>query len=97
VAEGVRAFRRDLNVVLSRGVWRVFAVTLNEYQRTLEGHALLDFSGVLERAVKLLKDMDEFAQSRFRSRRDIAMFSWTSSGHQPRAVAAGCAAGSQLG
>ena len=66
VAEGVRAFRRDLNVVLSRGVWRVFAVTLNEYQRTLEGHALLDFSGVLERAVKLLKDMDEFAQSRFR-------------------------------
>ncbi len=28
--------------------------------------ALLDFSGVLERAVKLLKDMDEFAQSRFR-------------------------------
>src|SRR4030095_15989798 len=66
IAEGLRAFRRDLNVVLSRGVWRVFAVTLNEYQRTLESHALLDFSGVLERAVKLLKDMDEFSQSRFR-------------------------------
>jgi len=66
IAEGLRAFRRDLNVVLSRGVWRVFAVALNEYQRTLESHALLDFSGVLERAVKLLKDMDEFAQSRFR-------------------------------
>ena len=66
IAEGLRAFRRDLNVVLSRGVWRVFAVSLNEYQKTLEGHALLDFSGVLERAVKLLKDMDEFAQSRFR-------------------------------
>jgi ATP-dependent helicase/nuclease subunit A len=66
VAEALRAFRRDLNVVLSRGVWRIFAVTLTEYQRTLEAHALLDFSGVLERAVKLLKDMDEFAQSRFR-------------------------------
>ena len=66
VAEALRAFRRDLNVVLSRGVWRVFAVTLAEYQRTLESRALLDFSGVLERAVKLLKDMDEFAQSRFR-------------------------------
>jgi ATP-dependent helicase/nuclease subunit A len=66
VSEALRAFRRDLNVVVSRGVWRVFAVTLNEYQRTLEAHALLDFSGVLERAVKLLKDMDEFAQSRFR-------------------------------
>ncbi|MGC4082621.1 MAG: UvrD-helicase domain-containing protein [Vicinamibacterales bacterium] len=66
VADAIRAFRRDLNVVLSRGVWRVFAVTLDQYQRTLETRALLDFSGVLERAVKLLKDMDEFAQSRFR-------------------------------
>lgn len=66
VGEALGAFRRDLNVVLSRGVWRVFAVALTEYQRTLEGRALLDFSGVLERAVKLLKDMDEFAQSRFR-------------------------------
>jgi len=66
VAEAMRAFRRDLNVVLSRGVWTIFAVALRQYQRTLDGRALLDFSGVLERAVKLLKDMDEFAQSRFR-------------------------------
>ena len=64
--EAIRAFRRDLNVVMSRGVWRIFAVALQQYQRTLEAHALLDFSGVLERAVKLLKDMDEFAESRFR-------------------------------
>ena len=66
VADALRAFRRDLNVVLSRGVWRVFAVTLAEYHQTLDSRSLLDFSGVLERAVKLLKDMDEFAQSRFR-------------------------------
>jgi ATP-dependent helicase/nuclease subunit A len=66
VREAIGAFRRDLNVVLSRGVWRIFAVALAQYQRTLEAHALLDFSGVLERAVKLLGDMDEFAQSRFR-------------------------------
>src|SRR5262249_35752656 len=66
VAESIRAFRRDLNVVMARGVWRIFAVTLSQYQKTLEARALLDFSGVLERAVKLLKDMDEFAQSRFR-------------------------------
>jgi len=66
VAETIRAFRRDLNVVMARGVWRIFAVTLSQYQRTLETRALLDFSGVLERAVKLLKGMDEFAQSRFR-------------------------------
>ncbi|HEX3703803.1 MAG TPA: UvrD-helicase domain-containing protein [Vicinamibacterales bacterium] len=66
IAEAIRAFRRDLNVVMSRGVWRIFAVTLREYQRTLDAHALLDFSGVLERAVSLLKDMGEFAQSRYR-------------------------------
>jgi ATP-dependent helicase/nuclease subunit A len=66
VAEAIRAFRRDLNVVLSRGVWRMFAVTLRQYHATLESRALLDFSGVLERAVLLLENMDEFAQSRFR-------------------------------
>jgi ATP-dependent helicase/nuclease subunit A len=66
IAETLRAFRRDLNVVLSRGVWRIFAIALQEYERTLEARALLDFSGVLERAVKLLAGMDEFAQSRFR-------------------------------
>ena len=66
VAEAIRAFRRDLNVILSRGVWRIFAVALSQYQRRLEAHAQLDFSGVLERAIRLLKDMSEFAQSRYR-------------------------------
>ena len=66
VHEAIRAFRRDLNTVMSRGVWRIFAVAMHEYQHTLESHALLDFSGVLERAVQLLKDMDEFAESRLR-------------------------------
>ena len=51
---------------MSRGVWRIFAVALRQYQRTLESRARLDFSGVLERAVSLLKEMDEFAASRFR-------------------------------
>ena len=66
VAEAIRAFRRDLNVIMSRGVWRVFAVALSHYQRTLETHAKLDFAGVLERAIALLKEMDEFARSRYR-------------------------------
>src|SRR5262245_44523346 len=66
VADAIRGFRRDLNVVLSRGVWRIFAVALRQYQRTLDAHALVDFSGVLERAVKLLEDLDEFAESRLR-------------------------------
>jgi len=66
VADAIRGFRRDLNAVMSRGVWRIFAVALRQYQDTLESHALLDFSGVLERAVQLLKDLDEFAESRLR-------------------------------
>jgi ATP-dependent helicase/nuclease subunit A len=66
VAREIRDFRRDLNAVMSRGVRRMFAVALQQYQRTLDAHALLDFSGVLERAVKLLKEMDEFAESRLR-------------------------------
>ena len=64
IAEVIRGLRRDLNVVMSRGVWRVFAIALGHYERALESHALLDFPGVLERAVKLLKDLDEFAESR---------------------------------
>ncbi len=66
VAEAIRAFRRDLNAVMARGVWRIFAVALRQYQRTLDAHALLDFPGVLDRAVGLLKEMDEFAESRLR-------------------------------
>ncbi|MBI3493845.1 MAG: UvrD-helicase domain-containing protein [Acidobacteria bacterium] len=66
MAEAIRAFRRDLNAVMSRGVWRIFAVALRQYQSTLDAHALLDFSGVLERAIQLLKDLDEFAESRLR-------------------------------
>jgi ATP-dependent helicase/nuclease subunit A len=66
VHEAIRAFRRDLNAVMSRGVWRIFAIAMREYQHALESHALLDFSGVLERAVQLLKDLDEFAESRLR-------------------------------
>ncbi len=66
IVEAVRAFRRDLNVVLSRGVWRMFAITVSQYQRTLDARALLDFSGVLEHAIDVLKQMDEFARSRYR-------------------------------
>jgi ATP-dependent helicase/nuclease subunit A len=66
VAREIRDFRRDLNVVMSRGVWRIFAVAIERYQHTLESHALLDFSGVLERAVRLLKDLEEFSESRLR-------------------------------
>jgi ATP-dependent helicase/nuclease subunit A len=66
VANGLKAFRRDLNVVLSRGVWRMFGLASSQYQRTLDAHAVLDFSEVLSRAIGLLRRMDEFARSRYK-------------------------------
>lgn len=66
VAQIVRRFARDLNVVLARGVRRMFQVALAQYRRTLASRAALDFSDVLERALELLRRMDEFSQSRFR-------------------------------
>jgi len=66
VADVVFAFNRDLNVVLARGVRRMFAVALNQYRQVLDARSVLDFSDVLERALELLRRMDEFSQSRFR-------------------------------
>ena len=66
IEEAVRAFRRDLNVILSRGVWRLFQIALTHYRRTLDAHAVLDFSEVLARAVGLLRQMEEFSQSRYK-------------------------------
>ena len=60
------AFNRDLNVVLARGVRRMFAVALDQYRRALDERAVLDFSDVLEKALELLRQMDEFSQSRYR-------------------------------
>src|SRR5262245_6775508 len=66
VEQAVRAFRRDLNVIVSRGVWRLFRVALTQYRQTLESHAALDFAEVLARAVGLLRQMEEFSQSRYK-------------------------------
>jgi ATP-dependent helicase/nuclease subunit A len=62
----IRAFSRDLNVVLARGIRRMFAIALAQYQTALNERSLLDFSDVLQRAVDLLGRMDEFSQSRYR-------------------------------
>ncbi|MGB2713623.1 MAG: UvrD-helicase domain-containing protein [Vicinamibacterales bacterium] len=60
------AFHRDLNVVLARGVRRMFAVALREYRAALEERSVLDFSDVLQRVLDLLRNMGEFSQSRYR-------------------------------
>ena len=66
VAEALAAFDRDLNVVLVRGAQRMFAVAVSEYERELAARSVLDFSDVLQRALDLLRRMDEFARSRYR-------------------------------
>ena len=66
VAEALTAFDRDLNVVLARGAQRMFAIAVTEYERELAARSVLDFSDVLQRALDLLRRMDEFAQSRYR-------------------------------
>ena len=62
----VFAFNRDLNVVLARGIRRMFGIALEQYRRALEERSVLDFPDLLQRALALLRQMDEFAQSRFR-------------------------------
>jgi len=66
VQENLRAFDRDLNVVMVRSVQKLFSIAVSEYQKSLKSLALLDFSDVLQRAVDLLRRMDEFSRSRYR-------------------------------
>ena len=66
VHEVLTRFDRDVNVSLVLGVQRLFGIGVTEYRRELESRALLDFCDVLERAVDLLRKMDEFARSRYR-------------------------------
>src|SRR4051812_16620056 len=62
----MEVFARDLNVVLARGVRHMFAIAMDQYRRALNERSVLDFSDVLQRALDLLRQMDEFSQSRFR-------------------------------
>jgi ATP-dependent helicase/nuclease subunit A len=66
VAEALATFRRELNVVMARGVQRLFAIAASEYRRLLDKQGVLDFSDVLERALALLERRDEFSRSRFK-------------------------------
>ena len=66
VREVLEAFDRDVNLVMTRAVRTLFNIVVAKYEQVLRSRALLDFSGVLQRAVDLLRRMDEFARSRFR-------------------------------
>lgn len=66
IGEALAAFDRDLNVVLARGLRRLFEIAQTQYRRALEARSLLDFPDLIDRALALLAQMDEFAQSRYR-------------------------------
>ncbi|HYR93587.1 MAG TPA: UvrD-helicase domain-containing protein [Methylomirabilota bacterium] len=66
VREAIARYKRDLNVLVSRGTLRMYRIAETEYRRTLDAHAVLDFADLLLRTLQLLRQMDEFAQSRYR-------------------------------
>ena len=65
LADAMKAFRRDVNAILSRAVWQVFRIAADRYRRTLEARGVLDFGELLIRARQLVGNMDEFARSRY--------------------------------
>jgi ATP-dependent helicase/nuclease subunit A len=66
LVDALEVYRRDINVVLARAVRQLFAITLEQYRKTLRTHGVLDFSDVLERTLALLSQMEEFSRSRFK-------------------------------
>jgi ATP-dependent helicase/nuclease subunit A len=66
VKDAIARYKRDLNVLVSRGILRMYRIAEAEYRRTLDAHAVLDFADLLLRALHLLRQMEEFAQSRYR-------------------------------
>jgi ATP-dependent helicase/nuclease subunit A len=66
VAAVLTAYRRDVNALLARGVWRIFRIAEAEYRRTLDAHGVLDFSDLLLKTRQLLGQMEEFARSRYK-------------------------------
>ena len=65
LGDDLRAFRRDLNAVLTRGVWKLFRIARDEYRDVLDEHAVVDFPDALERALGLLAQRGEFTRSRY--------------------------------
>lgn len=66
IHDAVVAFDRELQAVAARGVRTLYELAEREYRRALDDRAVVDFSDLLDRALGLLRQMDEFAQSRFR-------------------------------
>ena len=66
IAAALDALDRDLSGLLARGFLRVLAIAVERYESLLDEDALLDFAGMLDRAVALLERQEEFARSRLK-------------------------------
>ena len=44
VKDAIARYKRDLNVLVSRGILRMYRIAEAEYRRTLDSHAVLDFA-----------------------------------------------------
>ena len=66
VLEEIVRLDLDVNGLLARGLLRVVAIAARQYEQLLEEHALLDFAGMLARAVALVERQEDFARSRLK-------------------------------
>lgn len=66
MAAALAALERDVDGLLALGLQAILAIAVKQYQRLLEAHAVLDFAGMLEKAVTLLERQEEFARSRLK-------------------------------
>lgn len=66
IEEAITALDRDVDGLLARGLLTVLTIAVQQYQKLLDEHAVLDFAGMLDRAVALLEQQEEFARSRLK-------------------------------
>ena len=59
-------FATNVQGLLARGLQQVLAIAVERYERLLTDHAVLDFAGMLGKAVALLGRQEEFARSRLK-------------------------------
>jgi ATP-dependent helicase/nuclease subunit A len=66
VDAALKALDSSIDALLARGVLRLLTIAVSQYDALMEEHALLDFAGMLDKAVALLEQQEEFARSRLK-------------------------------
>ena len=66
IEEANAALDRDVDGLLARGLLTVLMIAVEQYQKLMDEHAVLDFAGMLDKAVALLERQEEFARSRLK-------------------------------